>query len=172
MAPFFILICISNFLLAASVSLSLYLSPCPLAFACALCLAKSIMKETYWSACWKDSSNKIFIAVLLPASQKNKVFQRGRKVHSLSCVLFSFNEWLEHVFYCADLQNNVLVLSPRKNIVSVKIGLENVFAAYWFNSIFSIVNNAAETCIILLKSPVQGIKEQYSENKRKYYFLQ
>lgn len=75
-------------------------------------------------------------------------------------------------FIVQDLQNNVLVLSPRKNIVSVKIGLENVFAAYWFNSIFSIVNNAAETCIILLKSPVQGIKEQYSENKRKYYFLQ
>lgn len=81
-------------------------------------------------------------------------------------------------FIVKDLQNTALVLSPTKNIISIKIGLEYILAAYWlmgFNCIFSIVNNTAEKCILLpdnRESAVQGIKEQYSENKRKYYFLQ
>lgn len=97
---FFFLICVSNFLLAASVSLSISLPVLWLLHV--LCLAKSVMKETYWSACWKDGGNKVFIAVLLLAFQKIKFFkEEDTQIHSFSCVWFSLIEWLEHdVFYC------------------------------------------------------------------------
>lgn len=86
----------------SSISFSLPLSPCPLAFACAVCLAESVMKETSPSAPWKDSGNKMFIAVLLPSFQITKSFkEEDTQVHSFSCVLFSLIECLEHaVFYC------------------------------------------------------------------------
>lgn len=60
-APFFVFICISDFLLPASISLSLSFSPSPLASACAACLAKSLMKETYWSAGWKYSGSEMLL---------------------------------------------------------------------------------------------------------------
>lgn len=75
-----------------------------------------------------------------------------------------------------DLQNFMLVFSPTKYIISIKIVLEYVLVAYWlmgFDCILSIVNKTTETCIILpdktrAEGPVQGIKyQQYSENKRK-----
>lgn len=62
-------------------------------------------------------------------------------------------------FVVKDLQNTALALSPTKNIISVKIGLENVLAAYWlmgFNYVLNIFNNPAETCIILLKVTSTG----------------
>lgn len=79
-----------------------------------------------------------------------------------------------------DLQSFMLVFPLTKYIISIKIVLEYVLAAYWlmwFDCISSIVNKTTETCIILpdntrTEGPVQGIKYQlYSENKRKYRFL-
>lgn len=80
-----------------------------------------------------------------------------------------------------DLQSFMLVFSPTKYIISIKIVLEYVFAAYrlmGFDCILSIVNKTTDTCVILpdntrTEEPKQGIKyQQYSENKRKYCFLQ
>jgi len=80
-----------------------------------------------------------------------------------------------------DLQSFTLVFSPTKYIISIKVVLEYVLAAYWllgFDCILNVVNKATETCIILpddtrAKGPVQGIQyQQYSENKRKCWFLQ
>lgn len=43
----------------------------------------------------------MFITVLLPPFQKIKFFkEEDTQIHGLSCVLFSFTEWLEHDVFC------------------------------------------------------------------------
>lgn len=92
-APFFVFICISDFLLPASISLSLSFSPSPLASACAACLAKSLMKETYWSAGWKYSGSEMLLKSYPLFSLKKKKKKEWFAKGTIS-VLFSLIEWL------------------------------------------------------------------------------